>query len=76
MQAKGLLVSRWIVVYPVDSAIQRLNEGARLVVEIRSKVNPYLLAFYTIHPVGNLMSTVIDRLSAATRISAAPLTGK
>ena len=38
--AKGVLVSRWIVVYPVDSAIQRLNEGVRLVVEIRSKVNP------------------------------------
>ena len=74
--AKGLLVSRWIVVYPVDSAIQRLNKGARLVFEIRSKVNPRLRTFYTSHPVGNLMGTVTDRLSAATRISAAPLTGK
>jgi len=43
------------VVYPVDSAIQRLNKGARFVVENRSKVSPWLLVFYTIHPVGNLM---------------------
>ena len=53
------------MVYPVDSAIQRLNKGARFVVEIRSKVSPWLLAFYTIHPVGNHMGSVNDRLSAA-----------
>ena len=32
-----------------------VNKGACFIVENCSKINPRLLAFYTIHPVGNLM---------------------